>query len=179
MANQIPAFREKWASLSEYVKEIKQGFFWGDRYKSVLVEEGETLINLLTYVDLNPVRAGIVDRPDDYRWNSIGYHLQSGNKDRFLSLDFGLIECEELSQKKRLTMYRQFVYEVGGLEISKGKSIDTRIIAEEAAKNFTPDKIHRFLARTRYFTDSGIIGSKEFVRNLWQKLKLDDDNPNK
>jgi hypothetical protein len=36
--------------------------------------------------------AGLVDRPEDYRWNSIGYHIQTGNKDSFLSLDFGLKE---------------------------------------------------------------------------------------
>ena len=38
----------------------------------VVVEEGETLINYLAHVDLNPVRAGIVDRPDKYRWNGLG-----------------------------------------------------------------------------------------------------------
>jgi REP element-mobilizing transposase RayT len=192
MKNQIPAFRDKLESLSEFVKEIKQrfsqfynkrhkrkGFFWSDRYKSVLVEEGETLINLLAYVDLNPVRAGMVERPDDYRWNSLGYHLHSGNKNCFLSLDFGLTGCEKLLPQERLIIYRQFVYEVGGLETSKGKSIDAQIVAEEANKGFTSGKIDFFLARTRYFSDSGIIGSKNFVRNFWQKLKLDDDNPNK
>jgi hypothetical protein len=35
----------------------RRGFFWGDRFKSVIVEKGETLINCLTYIDLNPVRA--------------------------------------------------------------------------------------------------------------------------
>jgi hypothetical protein len=44
------------------------------------------------YIDLNPLRAGIVSRPEEYRWNSIGYHIQTGNKDNFLSLDFGLKE---------------------------------------------------------------------------------------
>jgi putative transposase len=58
----------------------------------VIVEKGETLINCLAYIDLNPLRAGLVDRPEDYRWNSLGYHVQTGNKDNFLSLDFGLIE---------------------------------------------------------------------------------------
>ncbi|OEU64073.1 MAG: hypothetical protein BBJ57_09945 [Desulfobacterales bacterium PC51MH44] len=192
MPNQIPALREKWEKLSEFMKEIKQGFsryynkrhnrrgfFWSDRFKSVLVEDGETLINCLAYVDLNPVRAGIVERPDDYRWNSLGYHRQLGNKDQFLSLDFGLVGGEELSRKQRFIRYRQFVYEVGSLETGKGKSIDARIVAEEAEKGFTPDTIDRFLARTRYFTDSGIIGSKEFVSSLWQKLKSYEDNPNK
>ncbi len=67
---QIPTLRAKWASLSEYVKEIKQsfsrwynkrhgrkGFFWGERFKSVLVDNGDTLINCLAYIELNPVRA--------------------------------------------------------------------------------------------------------------------------
>jgi len=77
---QIPLLREKWQSLSEFMKEIKQsfsrfynkkhqrrGFFWSERFKSVLIENGEALINCLAYVDLNPVRAGIVECPDAYR----------------------------------------------------------------------------------------------------------------
>ena len=59
----IPALREKWGSLSEFVKEIKQGFsrfynrrhrrrgfFWSERFKSVIVDNGETLINCLAYI---------------------------------------------------------------------------------------------------------------------------------
>jgi REP element-mobilizing transposase RayT len=192
MPNQIQALRNKWQKLSEFMKEIKQafsryynkrhnrrGFFWSDRFKSVLVEDGETLINCLAYVDLNPVRAGIVARPDDYRWNSLGYHRQTGNKSRFLSLDFGLIGGEKMSKKQRLSKYRQFVYDVGSLNTDKGKSIDTQIVDREAGKGFSPDIVDRFLSRTRYFTDSGIIGSKEFVCHLWQKLKTDEDNPDK
>ena len=67
----ILQLREKWSSLSEYVKEIKQGFsrfynrkhhrkgfFWSERFKSVIiVDNGETLINYLAYIDLNPILA--------------------------------------------------------------------------------------------------------------------------
>ena len=101
----IPSLRAKLSSLSEFVREIKVGFaryynrrhnrrgyFWGDRFKSVIVDQGETLINCLAYIDLNPLRAGLVERPGDYRWNSLGYHLQTQNKDQFLSTDFGLEE---------------------------------------------------------------------------------------
>ena len=101
----IPSLREKLSSLSEFMREIKVGFarfynrchnrrgyFWGDRFKSVIVENGETLINCLAYIDLNPLRAGLVDRPEDYRWNSLGYHVQTNNQDNFLSTDFGLKE---------------------------------------------------------------------------------------
>jgi putative transposase len=97
--------REKLYSLSEFVKEIKQSFtryynkrhqrrgtLWGERFKSLIVENGKTLVNCLAYIDLNPLRAGILSRPEDYRWNSLGYHVQTGNRDRFLSTDFGLNE---------------------------------------------------------------------------------------
>jgi hypothetical protein len=50
------------------------------------------LINRLASIDLNPLRAGIVARPEKYRWNSLGYHAQSNNRDNFLSTDFGLKE---------------------------------------------------------------------------------------
>ena len=49
----------------------RRGYFWGDRFKSVIVDKGETLVNCLAYIDLNPLRAGMVDRPEDYRWNSL------------------------------------------------------------------------------------------------------------
>jgi putative transposase len=189
LPGQIPAYRAKWEKLSEFMKEIKQtfsryfnqrhnrkGFFWSDRFKSVLVESGETLINCLAYVDLNPVRAGIIDRPDDYRWNSLGYHQQTNNKKHFLSLDFGLIGADNLDNKQRLSKYRIFVYEVGSLQTDKGKGINPQIADREA---FSPTGSDRFLSRTRYFTESGIIGSKEFVRQFWLKLKEDDDNPDK
>jgi putative transposase len=38
----------------------RRGFFWSARFKSLIVDNDETLINCLAYIDLNPVRAGIV-----------------------------------------------------------------------------------------------------------------------
>jgi len=67
------------------------------------------------YIDLNPLRAGIVSRPEDYRWNSISYHLQSGNRDKFLSTDFGLMEYNVKSEKERIRRYRRYVYEAGAV----------------------------------------------------------------
>jgi hypothetical protein len=68
----------------------RQGYFGGDRFKSLIVENGETLINCLAYIDLNPLRAGLIERPEQYRWNSLGYHAQTDNQDDFPSTDFGL-----------------------------------------------------------------------------------------
>jgi len=171
---QIPYLRKKWSSLSEYMKEIKQGFsrfynrghhrkgfFWSDRFKSVIVDNGETLINCLAYIDLNPVRARIVKKPEEYRWCSLGYHLQRKNEKEFLSLDFGLMEFGVKDKTERLRYYRRFVYEKGRVEG----------IEKERKKGFEMTDVDRFRCRTRYFTDSGIIGSKVFVDRLYRQFK--------
>jgi putative transposase len=110
----------------------------------------------LAYLDLNPVRAGLVKRPEDYRWCSLGYHVQTRNKGKFLSLDFGLREFGIKSGKDGLRYYRRFVYEKGGLEG----------VEKERGRDFEVGKVDRFLLRTRYFTDSGIIGSKAYVSSF-------------
>jgi hypothetical protein len=183
----VPSLREKLSSLSEFMREIKVGFarfynrrhnrrgyFWGDRFKSVIVENGETLINCLAYIDLNPLRAGLVERPEQYRWNSLGYHVQTNNRNNFLSTDFGLKEFNVKSKKERIKRYRRYVYEAGSLnrpEKGKIKVIEDKILEKERNKEFELSRSDRFRYRTRYFTDSGIIGSKEFVSVHYRRFK--------
>ena len=38
---------------------------------------------------VNPLRAGLVERPEQFRWNSLGYHVQTNNRNNFFSSDFG------------------------------------------------------------------------------------------
>ena len=189
---QIPFLKHKWTSLSEFGKELKQtfsryynkrhnrrGFFWGGRFKSLIVEKGETLINCLAYIDLNPIRAGLVSRPEDYRWNSIGYHVQQKNKEGFLSLDFGLKEFGVLDATERLRQYRRVLYETGAVRKSevkrvkneRRKGIEGKTIEKERKKEYRITRAERFLYRTRYFSDSGIIGSKDFVRQQYLQIK--------
>jgi hypothetical protein len=66
----------------------------------------DLLVNLLAYVDLNPIRAGVVKRPEDYRWSSLGYHVQSRNKGELLSVDFGMKEWQEFNSKEIVRKYR-------------------------------------------------------------------------
>ena len=47
-----------------------KGTLWEERFKSVLVEDGHAARTMAAYIDLNPVRAGMVDDPKDYRWCS-------------------------------------------------------------------------------------------------------------
>jgi REP element-mobilizing transposase RayT len=183
----IPSLRLKLSSLSEFMREIKvnfarfynrrhnrRGYFWGDRFKSVIVENGETVINCLAYIDLNPLRAGLVERPEEYRWNSLGYHIQTNNRDNFLSTDFGLNEFNVKSKKERIRRYRRYVYEAGALnhpEKGNAKVLEDKILEKERRREFELSKSDRFRYRTRYFTDSGIIGSKEFVSLNYLRFK--------
>lgn len=53
-------------------EEKAQGAFWEDRYQATAMESGNHLRQCLVYVDLNMVRAGVVDHPDQWRWG--GYN---------------------------------------------------------------------------------------------------------
>jgi len=88
----------------------------------MIVEKGEILINCLAYIDLNPLCAGLVERPEEYRWNSLGYHIQTNNQDNFLSTNFGLKEFSVKSKIERIRRYRRYVYEAGSInQPEKGK----------------------------------------------------------
>lgn len=184
---EIPFFRNKWSNLSEFIKDIKQTFsrfynkrhnrrgtLWAERFKSLIVENGETLINCLAYIDLNPVRAGIVNRPENYRWSSLAYHIQTNNKDDFLSMDFGLNNLKTKDKKERIKNYRKYVYQAGAIEdLNKNqtKIIDKNILKKEHENEFNMSRIYMFKYKTRYFTDSGIIGTKEFVSKYYMRFK--------
>jgi putative transposase len=200
----ISDYRKRLTSLGAYVKDIKQGFtryfnkkygrrgfFWGDRFKSMIVQDGLSLVNLLAYVDLNPIRAGIVKKPEDYRWCSLGYHTQTGNKDGLLSIDFGMKEWNEFNPKEIVRKYREFVYETGAAESQESgvslrpigayapegsqgsvkRGIDVKIVEKARKKGYRISRVDRFRYRCRYFTDSGIIGGKDFVQEVFDQVK--------
>jgi len=188
--SEFPAIREKLSDLSCFMKDIKQnftrwynkrnnryGFFWGGRFKSVIVEKGETLINLLAYIDLNSIRAGIVEKPEEYRWSSIAYHAQTGNRNNWLSTDFGLDEWGDFTDKEKIVLYRKFVYEVGA--VGEKGVIPAKVVESGKKNKYRYSTVERFRLRTRWFTDSGIIGSREFVASKQKFFKgvLNKDKP--
>ncbi len=166
--------KSKLVSINPFIQELKQafsrfynkrhkrrGFFWGERYKSVIVEPGNTLLHCLAYIDLNPVRAGLVQKPQDYGWCSLGYHKLQGNKDGLLSVQYGFEAWENDEQHELLEKYEIFVAEAGALEAEYEKIAGTAADGTSVSEEIT--RADRFRRRTRYFTDSGFIGSKAFV----------------
>jgi len=90
----LARFRERMYNLPEFMKDLKQryskwfnfinerkGTLFEERYKSVLVEDGTALRMMAAYIELNPIRAGIVEDPADYPYS--GYaQARINNRDR-------------------------------------------------------------------------------------------------
>jgi len=180
----IADYRKRLTDLGAYVKDIKQGFtryfnkkhdrrgfFWDGRFKSMIVQDGKSLVNLLAYVDLNPVRAGIVKKPEDYRWCSLGYHVQTGNRYSLLSVDFGMQEWDEFDPMEIVRKYRQFVYETGAVDAGKGMVMAPKVVDKARQKGYRISRADRFRYRCRYFTDAGVIGGKAFVQDTFDRFK--------
>ena len=85
VAAELEKLRARMGDLSEFMKTLKQrvsqwynsnysheGTLWSGRFKSVLVEDGRYLHNLIAYIHGNPIRAGIVTRAADYKWSAPG-----------------------------------------------------------------------------------------------------------
>jgi putative transposase len=57
----------------------RTGTLWEGRYKATLLQAERYLLACMVYIDLNPVRAGLVARPADYRWSSYGHYVGTRN----------------------------------------------------------------------------------------------------
>jgi putative transposase len=53
----------------------RSGTLWEGRYKSTLIQTERYLLACMAYIDLNPVRAGLVADPGDYPWSSHGHYV--------------------------------------------------------------------------------------------------------
>ncbi|HEY5734534.1 MAG TPA: transposase [Gammaproteobacteria bacterium] len=52
----------------------RTGTLWEGRHRSSLVQTERYLLTCMRYIELNPVRAGMVERPEAYRWSSYGFN---------------------------------------------------------------------------------------------------------
>jgi putative transposase len=96
-------------SYAQYYKRKHRhvGHFWQDRYKSIIISKDDYLLACGSYVELNPVRAKMVDDPKEYQWSSYRSYAY-GSKDLIVD---GHPVYEQLSGSvsERRTKYREFV----------------------------------------------------------------------
>lgn len=56
-------------------RQGRSGTLWEGRYRSTLIQAEPYLLACMVYMDLDPVRAGLVSVPQDYRWSSHPHHV--------------------------------------------------------------------------------------------------------
>ena len=106
-----------------YVKSFnyryaRTGSLFEDRFKSSVVQDDVYLLTCLRYIELNPVRAGMVVDPGDYRWSSYAAHGLGRNISMLTPHPLYLSLGE--SQSARLLKYRGLI----------GEMLDSDIIAK-------------------------------------------------
>jgi putative transposase len=72
------------------IKRKRAGHLFQGRFKAILVEADEYAAELTRYIHLNPVRAGIVERPELYPWSSYRYYIGQSLSPAWLRTDFVL-----------------------------------------------------------------------------------------
>lgn len=86
------------------------GHIFQGRYKAILIQKDSHLLEVCRYVVLNPIRAGAVEKPEDYHWSS--YNATRGNKAPHPCMKTEWI-LEQFGSKKKFSMqkYEEFVKE--------------------------------------------------------------------
>ncbi len=108
------------------------GHLFQGRFKAIVCDKDAYLLELVRYIHLNPVRARIVRRPEDYAWTG---HLKYLGKEGEDLIDEGFV-LEQLSNNRKLARrrYRHFVREgmTWGHEEKYYKVKDQRYLGEDA-----------------------------------------------
>lgn len=149
-------FRKPFCDVSLFVKELKERFsrwlnkqlgrrgtLWMDRFKSVLVDGPEALATIAASIDLNHVRAGMVDDPSEYEWCGYG-EAGSGSRRTRRGICKSLGLPQDSWESRALSRQRCFLDEEG--TVSEG-------IQEQGAdpkrQGFTKTQLAKVLSEER------------------------------
>ncbi|MGI9244370.1 MAG: transposase [Verrucomicrobiales bacterium] len=192
--------RARLFDLSMFMKELKlrftlaynfssgrTGTLWEGPFRSVLVEPGEALRAVAGYIDLNTIRAGLVEKPEDYRWCSYAAAV-GGMRLARAGLKSAIYFAGEkhLSWEKAAARYREYLYGVGQ-EVKGARDAQEAAQARGKVKSkggFSQQEIEEVLAaggrltiaqalrcRIRYFTAGAVLGSQEFVDRFFERQR--------
>jgi REP element-mobilizing transposase RayT len=183
-------FRRMW-DLSEFMKPLKQcftrwfnteherrGTLWEERFKSVLVEDGQAARVMAAYIDLNPVRAGMVEDPKDYRWCSYGEAVGGNERSREgiqrVMFESAAAWASEEMALGVLTNWREAVK--GYREVLYAYS--RRGAVHPADAEMDPSMAEALGGRVRQFIDGMAFGRQSFVDAVF-RLTRDSFGPNR
>ncbi len=172
--------RRMW-DLSEFMKTLKQKFttwfnrkhdrvgtLWESRFKSVLIEGSwNCLLRVAAYIDLNAVRAGLVDDPKAYRW--CGYAEAVAGDPRARR---GLVKAMQQEQQVKVDWrhvapaYRKVVFGIGE-ESSARVGVSREEVAKVWAAGGELSLAQLLRCRVRYLSDGVVIGTAGFVERFF------------
>ena len=87
----------------------RSGHFWGARFHSTLIESEEQLFNTLVYLNLNPVKAGLVYDPKDWIWSSYNTYVNNPSQDNITDLPPFFTEAKSIQETQEY--YKNLVLE--------------------------------------------------------------------
>jgi|688.fasta_scaffold45387_4 REP element-mobilizing transposase RayT len=168
--------------VSVFMKEFKQRFsrwynrrtdrfgtLWAERFKSVLVEDSpEALRTVAAYIDLNPVRAGLVRDPKDYRFCGYAAALV-GQKD----LQQGIMRVfSGPSWDQAAARYRESMFVQAGVGgPSSKRELDRESIRSVLLQGGKLSEAEILRLRVRHLTDGVALGSREFVDAVFSRYR--------
>ena len=142
----------------------RRGRFWADRFKSSLIFGENTLLEVMQYVDLNPVRAGISKRPENYLFGAMKKR-EDGEAETLVSLKKLFSEKDE---SEAYVVYRSRVYLRGELKSKEGDAtIGEDLLEAEMVKNFEKLKKRKW----RFMTDGLALGPSEKIQEYLDGLR--------
>jgi REP element-mobilizing transposase RayT len=169
----IERLRNRLGSISRFVQELKQtfsvwynkrnqqkGYLWHDRFKGIILDVGQAQLVCSAYIDLNPVRAGLVKRPEEYRWSSLGLRVR----------DVKLWEETVRGVWEDFSWYREFVYVSGGVERVGEASIAEDLVEDVLRVNGELGLGDGLRFRVRNISEGLAIGSHGFIERLQRRL---------
>jgi len=95
------------------IRHNRCGHLFQGRFKAILVEADAYAAELSRYIHLNPVRAGIVQHPEDYQWSSYGAYIDQDQSVEWLRSDFIL---GYFGERDAINKYRNYVEKLIDIE---------------------------------------------------------------
>jgi putative transposase len=126
------------------------GALWQGRYKTSLVQDDLYLLTCYRYIELNPVRAGVVNNPGDYAYSSYGYNAL-GKVDELIR-PHRLYTAIHDDPELRLTIYRGFFnIQIGTetLDVIRDSANTCQVLGDDQFKNQIETKLGLRVRRKR------------------------------